>query len=370
MGETSRRAVRSSGPFSTLRCKVGLLLILGLPWLAAGLAYSEHADADRLRFEREANRVVDQVMARLTLYDALLWAAASHLQAVEEAASLESWRAYTRRATLHAGHPGMRALGIIHALHPRDLPGYVARHRLRNSRFRVHPVHGGPLLLPIAHVEPWRTHKTHAGFDVASTEVALDAALRARERGTVQISAPTTSWAGEPSEPAVVMLAPYYRAGRDATAAWRRRSLRGFVYAEIAPDTLISGAPVVSPGHADAGEAQLSLHVADRSVALFGPPRSPDTPSSGILSKRVARRVYGRTWTFDIHPKRAFFQGSPGAWVSTALAALAALADVLVVLVLAFLTRRLRRAAAPAAPSSVSGRVPAQDDLSEHKTAA
>ena len=256
--------------------------------------------SNETRFDREANRVVDEMEDRLMHYEDALRGGAATLLASEGQFTSSMWQAYARALDLPNRYPGVSGIGVIEELSPDTETSFIAQTEAGASDFNIHPEHEFPIKLPIVYIEPMEANASALGLDVAFEENRRTAALLARDTGTPQISGPITLVQDDSKTPGFLFYMPFY---------FDETGFGGLVYAPLIVKNLISGVLGNQNRYVEFsildGDDTLYDELSDNSGTLKP---GDDAP----YQTQIATEFYGRTWTFSIQSTSAFTGQSSG----------------------------------------------------------
>ena len=277
----------------------GLLLSLMLAWQL------ELRNNERIHqaVETEAQRVLEQVMERINLYQYGLRGARGAVQtAGEYGINRELFVRYSRTRDIDTEFPGARGFGFIRRVPPTSLDAFVKNAQADGwPEFYVRELgdHSGDHFV-IQYIEPVERNLQAVGLDIASEVTRRSAAEAALRTGDVQLSGPITlvQATGNPLQSFLILM-PIYRNGITPPTEDERLQLGfGWSYApllmkEVLADLSIN--PVL---------AHLELiDVTDPTnpEAFF---RSEDVESADLHTHIEQHAVFGRTWEsrFSVHP--------------------------------------------------------------------
>ena len=289
---------------------------------------SEERSAQAIRrqnFEVAADQVANNLRDRMTTYEVVLRGVKGYFEGSDRI-DREEFQTYVDALQLQQTRPGLQGVSLILQLAEPQLDLHIADMRRRGfPNYNVRPAGSRPVYAPITHIEPLRGDNPRAlGFDVLTLPAAREALERARDSGTLALSAPLFLLQGEGAQaalPGVVMYLPIYAPLADtSTPLVRRASLVGWVSAPFrAGDVLAGMAPELDPDigislyDGPAGPQGQRLHGdadADTDADADPFPRSAGAKLLGRseppLQALRTLQVGGRTWTLQMRPLPSF----------------------------------------------------------------
>lgn len=276
-----------------------LLLTLGA-WYISKKSIEEKI---ALQFDRQARQVVELVVERMQKYEDGLWAGVAALQAMGGDVDYLEWQSFAANLQIDLKYPGINGIGVIHYVARDGLPAYLAEQRELRADYRVFPEHGREDLWPITYIEPVAANAQAVGLDMAHESNRYQAALRARDSGMAQMTAPITLVQDAAQTPGFLMFAPFYAPGSHATIAERQAAVRGLVYAPFVARKLMEGVLLREKRLVD-------IRIQDGDQVLYDEHHSavPGHDPNPLFSKQFEVDLYGRHWLFDIRSAESFRQ--------------------------------------------------------------
>lgn len=309
------------------RLLAGLVLVLGLALSAAAALYVQRnlERAANNRFQRNAERAVQELAKRMEAYQATIRSAAG-LFAGSETVTHEEFRRFVEAIDLARNYPGIQGLGFTVRL--RGTP----EEREREVREQLGRAPGGPAPpgmreSAILFLEPLDMRNRAAlGYDMYSESVRRAAMARARDTGEPAASGKVelVQEITEDKQAGVLIYVPVY-AGVETprTLEERRERLLGWVYAPFRMGDLLKA--VFSGGIA----AEFAIYAGREPTEAALLYRSAPPPVDDVRTA-VRQLVFaGETWTL-------VFSGPPigASGASSTLPPLVFLASVLITLLL------------------------------------
>jgi PAS domain S-box-containing protein len=246
LNRLSRRTGPSAGPFSLgfWRPRIAwfvLFLCLAATTVGGLLSYSQFQKRREALFHARADRIEQAIRNRVEAYKHLLKGGAGLFAASREVERSE-WAAYVRSLNLAEDYPTIRALGFVAKVPPSELSTFNASNRASGAPgFAIFPTTTLTNHHVIQYVEPIQSNATLLGFDAATESSFHDAAELAVDSGEAALTRRVRLAQGNEDRPALVLLHPVYRGGRDpGTAAERRAQIQGWVFALFLVDELMN----------------------------------------------------------------------------------------------------------------------------------
>ena len=278
---------------------------LGLTIFAWAFSSRQVEEKLSIRFNNEADYVVELVQERLQKYEDGLWAGVAAIRAMGGDVSYPAWRTFADSLRIQHKYPGINGIGVIHHVSPERLSAYVKVQRRDRPGYRVHPSHAQNDHWPITYIEPVATNASAVGLDMAHEANRYTAARMARDTGTGQITGPIVLVQDSGKTPGFLFYVPFYRNGVHDRLETRRANFTGLVYAPIVVKNLMQGTLEKTKRNVDIriNEGTSSLYDEHHAgEANFDP--DPQ------YTKSIDVELYGRTWTFGIASNRSFRAGA------------------------------------------------------------
>jgi PAS domain S-box-containing protein len=322
--------LRKHAPWTLLTLAAGLLVSGGAAW------HTWRADqfAVSSAIEREANRVADAALSRVSLYQYGLHGLAATVHAFGiDRMTQRQFRDYVSARNLAVEFPGARGFGLVRRVPEHEEGRFEDRVRAdQRPEFNVHALgtHSGERMI-VQYIEPTAANLGGSGLDIASEQHRREAAQAATLRGEVQLTAPINLVQDlGTSRQSFLMLLPLYQGPTvPASIEQRQASAVGWTYTALVISEVLQGLSV--------DDRLLHLQFSDittpgESVAFYTGPR-PLADARGSASFSIDRQVFGRVWRLEFTAYPAFVnsvrQTSP--WLVLGLGTLASLLLAVVV---------------------------------------
>jgi PAS domain S-box-containing protein len=223
---------------------VVLALCLLVTLIARQVSMQQVRERGRERFNLQIQQLTNAILGRMQSCQQVLDGAAG-LFAASDFVARGEWNRFVGSLDLDRKSPGVRALGFITNVPPDQLESFKAANQRDGAPdfdFRgASTGTSGPPNFIIQYVAPPAANSPARGFNVASDARQREAAELARDTGAPAMT-PKTRWQQtDESVPAVLLLAPVYQGGVEATVASRRGALQGWVFATLEMEPLMEG---------------------------------------------------------------------------------------------------------------------------------
>ncbi len=262
---------------------------------------SQNEEKVAVKFDREADQVIELVQERMQKYEDALWAGVAFIETSGGDVEFETWRTYAQDIRISEKYPGINGLGVIHSITADGLPAYLQRQRESRPDFDIYTEHGSDEFWPISYIIPVKENYKAVGLDMAHEENRFTAAKRARDTGMSQITGPIELVQYEQRSPGFLFFAPFYTRENLTTTAERRDAFAGLVYAPFVVRKL-------KEGTLDSKNRDVGVSIVDGTLTLYTEhvDSEPDFDPEPLFTRARAIEVFGRTWEFDIRSTRDF----------------------------------------------------------------
>ncbi len=258
------------------------------------------------RFDRIKSRVVDEITARMRLYEYGLRGTRGAVAAVGEGLDRAAFARYGASRDFAHEFPGARGFGFIRRVTPAQQPAFLRQMQQESRSGAVGPIAEARAedLLIVQFIEPTARNLPVMGLDISHDPIRRETVLRAMHSGESTLSAPLTLLqdAGAPSSGLLLVL-PVYRFGMPIrTPDEREAALFGWVYAPLRMDEVLRGLDIESEN--------FELRIRDRAAApgnwLYSSAQDPFS-SVAVLPPAILP-LFGREWEIDMQPTPQFLQ--------------------------------------------------------------
>lgn len=261
---------------------------------------------DHIRFDREAERVMNLMRERIRHYEDALLSGVAAMQSHDGEMTRAQWRRYSQFLRLNQRYPGISGIGVIHYVDTANIPDFLDEVRQDAPNFNIHPYHLYDISLPITYIEPEASNAAAVGLDVAFEKNRRTAALNSRLSGTTQISGPIVLVQDEAKTPGFLFYAPYYDRDNLTAEGWdskrREANFSGMIYAPLVVRDLVKGVLSEENRH-------VSLTIHDEKTVLYEE-TNPDEHDIPRHSLQEDVEMHGRIWTFSVASTPSFTEAS------------------------------------------------------------
>ncbi|UXH79820.1 CHASE domain-containing protein [Roseateles amylovorans] len=288
---------------------VGFILLC-LTAATAAVVYFQMQEQNRQeeskRFQRVKDRVVDEINARMRLYEYGLRGTRGAVAAAGEGLDRAAFARYGASRDFAEEFPGARGFGFIRRVTPAQQPAFLRRlsEESRPGDLDASLTARPADLFVVQYIEPSARNLPVMGLDISTDPVRRETVLRAMRSGQATLSAPLTLLqdAGAPSSGLLLVL-PVYRFGMPVrTEPDRETALFGWVYAPLRMDEVLRGLDVESEN--------FELRIRDREAPpgrwLYS--SAQDMFSSVATEPSTTLALFGREWEVDMQPTPLFVQ--------------------------------------------------------------
>lgn len=275
----------------------GSLLLTFIVWYITSQQMQEKSI---LRFNREAERVVEQVRERMEKYEDALYSGAAAINSQTHGMDYLEWRRFARTLRLETRYPGTNGIGAIYYVPKDELPNFLAQERELRPDFQIHPTREvAEEYWPITYIEPQELNEEAVGLDMAHETHRHKAALRARETKSSQITAPITLVQDEERTPGFLFFAPFYE--WDEQNRRPGGEFRGLVYAPFIAKKLMYGV-------LEEDQRYVNISIRDGRTILFNELNEvhQSYDPDAHYKRELSLYMYGREWVFDIESNLRF----------------------------------------------------------------
>lgn len=281
-----------------------VLFITGfLTYLAWDMTLSLQEEQNQARFEKEANQIVNLISERMQKYEDTLLGGVSAIQIHSEEVRTKLWRDYADTLNINKRYPGIKGIGIIYKVDRKDRDTFVKKMSKDIPEFNIFPEHSNLELFPIVYIEPLLENLKAQGLDVAHEKNRYEAAKKAADTGTTQLTAPIVLVQDAKKTPGFLLYAPFYKNKNNRSFEDRQKNFEGFVYAPFIANKLLHGV-------LEEGQRYVSVEIQDEQEVLYSEKDLPLYDSAPSYKKNIEKQIYGRKWNFIIHSHKDFLSFS------------------------------------------------------------
>ena len=292
-----------------------LMLVVGAiaTWITWNVIDAQIQRAERVRFTRYSDRVINTIRERLSDHERLLEGGRGLFYA-SKSVEFDEWRAFAKAQNLDL-YPGILGVGYIVYV-PRDkLDGYVARVRKEEPDFQIKTEGNHPDLFVIQQIEPVERNRAAWGLDTGKEANRRAAAEESARSGLATLTKRITLVQDKKKIAGFLMLLPMYRTkSLPENPAERMQALFGWTYVPIRIEELMEG--IVSSTESmvdfevldgenavkDALIYDADGHISESAEAQIGA-KNYDTR---MFHKQSRLEVEGRVWTIFTSTRSEF----------------------------------------------------------------
>lgn len=267
------------------------------------MTLSQMREKNFIRFDREANQVVNLITERMNKYEEALVAGVAAIQIYKGELNSQVWKNYTDSFKIDKRYPGINGIGVIYKVDKKNLVSFVTKQKVEIPDFKIYPEHSNPDSFPITYIEPIEDNLKARGLDIAHEKNRYEAALIAEKTGKSQITAPIILVQDSKRTPGFLLYAPFYKDSLNNTEALRRENIIGFVYAPFVVKKLMNGALADS-------NRSVSVNIDDAGEDLYNETDSSTYIDDPAFSNIIQKNLFGRTWNFAIQTNSRFNESS------------------------------------------------------------
>ena len=300
MDTTDRQKLEKAGTLHWFHWMIVALSIF-LTFAAWYFSKNQLREKQAIRFEREADQMVELILERMRKYEDALWGGVALIHTLGGDVDYDQWSLYAQSIHIEKKYPGINGIGVIHALMEDELPAYLAHQRIRRPDYHIHPEHDGNEYYPITYIEPLMGNEKAVGLDIAHEVNRFTAAKKARDTGDVQITGPIVLVQDAKKTPGFLFYAPFYRAGVYESVKERRANFIGMVYAPFVIQKLMEGVLAKQ-------KRQVGIRMADGADVLYDEHLvlEDDFDPTPLFKKHIEVGLYGQNWQFDLWSTKSF----------------------------------------------------------------
>jgi len=305
-GETTKRRraaglaeARRRREFSGLH-RLHRVFVLGSLLVTLGAwQYAAHTleERNRLRFDRQADQVAEQLRERLNAHASLLRATVGFIEASGDT-DRQRWQAYAAALDLQQRYPELNGLAVARLVTVGQLDAFLEAERAVQPGFTLRPPHDDGYHLPIVMATPATLERRVGGYDVAFEAERRQTLDRAFTTDGVSLTSPVQLVGS--GQPGVVMVAPY-RLARSGRAGPGGAVVTSMLFTKLMRADLAPGRRTIRLRISDARQTMLD-ELGDRSDTALDP--------DPMFETRRTLDVYGRDWQLDMQSTRGFRAGA------------------------------------------------------------
>ncbi len=274
--------------------------------------HSQEQKRNQLEFEIEVSQTLQLIKERMQKYEDALRSGVATITALDYNISADEWIRFSQSLNIDRRYPGINGIGLIKEVSDENLSEFLAKIRKERPDFKVFPKHTQPTYWPITYIEPLATNREALGLDMAHEANRYSTALKAKQTGLPQITAPIVLVQDHQQTPGFLFYMPFYSYSQSSQSSLSERRFEGIVYAPFIVHKLMHGAMAQE-------NRTVSFRVLDQGKLLYDElNNSNESYDRAPQFKQISRmELYGRVWKFEIWSNKIFNQtrSSNKAWV-------------------------------------------------------
>lgn len=253
------------------------------------------------KFEYQAEQLLALITEQMLRYEVALKAGVAANQLIHRKINAIEWELFSSTLNIEKMYPGINGIGVIYYVSADNLVDFTEEQRLHRPEFTIHPQHNKAGYWPITYVGPVSANAKAIGLDMAFEENRLSAAIKSRDTGTTQITAPITLVQDEQQTPGFLQFVPFYNKQNIQTLTERQQHFVGYVYAPFIMSKLMNGT-------LNQRDRQVVFSVFDGDANLYNEllAANANYEVEPLFKKEVTIDVYGRPWRFNIQTSKVF----------------------------------------------------------------
>ncbi len=309
--EAERKELEYSARFHWIHWTV-LASSICLTILVWYFLYSQEERRNQIDFNIEVNQTLELITERMQKYEEALRSGVATIIALDHQVTRDEWIRFSKSLNIDRRYPGINGIGVIDEVQPEELQSYLASRRLEHPEYRIFPKHQQPTFWPIRHIEPLENNRQALGLDTAHEANRYSTALKAKQTGLPQVTAPITLVQDKQNTPGFLFFMPFYKYSQRQNDSNPKREFQGLVYAPFIVEKLMHGAMAQE-------NRTVSFRVLDQGKLLFDElnTRNKLYDRNPQFKNETKIELYGRTWKFEIWSNHLFNQSRPAnkAWI-------------------------------------------------------
>jgi signal transduction histidine kinase len=257
------------------------------------------------RFLREADQTLEMISERMAKYESALWSGVAAIKSLGGRVTYEQWKTFANSLQIDVRYPGINGIGVIYKVEPESISDFLSEQRRDRPHFRVHPQHNIGEFWPITYIEPEGLNARAVGLDIAHEVNRYEAAKRARNTGTAQITGPIVLVQDTEKTPGFLFYAPIDSNNYPSTRLTQPHSFPSLVYAPFVVKKLMQGTLNKDRRH-------IGIRISDGSQVVYDEHTALEDDFDEDPMYKISRTItlYGREWTFDFWSTLAFRKAS------------------------------------------------------------
>ena len=254
-----------------------------------------------LEFNRQSEQLISLISERMGKYEEMLWSGVATMHSQEERVDYAQWKRFSDILNVENRYPGINGIGVIYHVMPNEVKEFVdLEHELRPD-FKIHPFAQRDEYLPITFIEPVEINKEAVGLDMAHEKNRYEAAIKARDTGEAQVTAPIILVQDHAKTPGYLFYAPFYHGEENDSEAQRKENFAGLIYAPFIMKNLMRGTLQIE-------NRDISLQILDAGEILYSDKENInyEVVDNPHFVKTVVLKKYGRDWEYRLESKDSF----------------------------------------------------------------
>lgn len=254
-------------------------------------------------FDFQSEQLVSQISERMIHYEVALKVGAAAIQSISNDSYIDEWARFSDTLNLSQAYPGVNGIGVIYQVKPQNIKQFLEQHRQYRPDFKLHPVHTQQDYWPITYIEPLSINSQAVGLDIAFESNRLNAAKKARDSGSTQITGPIVLVQDNKRTPGFLQYVPFYNSQNIETLELRQKHFVGHIYAPFIMSKLIEGALQLEQDN-----RSIVFRIVDDNHILYDELTLTNTnyDNEPLFNKQAKLDMYGREWIFDIQSAITF----------------------------------------------------------------
>lgn len=268
-------------------------------WQYAKIQVSEKIEQ---QFIKESDHVVELIYERLVKYEDALWAGVAAIHSQSHGIDHLEWKRFSDALRIDERYIGINGIGVIYYLPDETSKNnFLQKEKLKRPDFKIHPPHQKTEFWPITYIEPENINKQAVGLDMAHENNRFEAAKKARDTGTAQITGPIILVQDNAKTPGFLFFAPFYKDKSTVIGEANPEEFVGLVYAPFIVKKLMRGVLEKEKRH-------IGIQIKDGETVLYNEhvASEPDYDPDPLFKKKYEIEVYGRVWCFESWATQSF----------------------------------------------------------------
>lgn len=247
----------------------------------------------KVKFNREADQAVELLKERMEKYEDALWSGVALVKTNNDHVDYKTWLKFSDSLNIDDKYPGINGIGVIYNV--TNFDSYLKDQKIQRPNYSVYPKHNKKEKFPITYIEPIESNNKAVGLDIAHEKNRYEAAIKARDTGTAQITGPIVLVQDKHKTPGFLFYAPFYRGEAPTSLEKRREQFAGMVYAPFVVKKLMEGTLAKQKRH-------VGLRITENTNVLYDENNysHKEYDPSPLFTTKSKINFFGREWSFDI----------------------------------------------------------------------